>query len=94
MADAFREGGARRSHTHAPEAHPIVPGTGGVRKARWGRSDKVKSGGVRAIYYFHGGRYAIYMLAFYSKSKQSDLTQADKRELKSIVTRLKGGVVQ
>jgi hypothetical protein len=30
-----------------PEAHPIVPGTGGVRKARWTRQGKGKSGGVR-----------------------------------------------
>jgi len=79
---------------HAPEAHPIIPGTGGIRKARWGRSGKGKSGGLRAIYYFHGSRYAVYMLALYSKSQQADLTQADKRELKNIVARLKGGVVQ
>ena len=49
---------------------------------------------MRAIYYFHGGRYAAYMLALYSKSGQADLTQSDKRELKNIVTRLKDGVVQ
>ena len=29
-----------------PEAHPIVIGTGGVRKARWRRQGKGKSGGV------------------------------------------------
>ncbi len=79
---------------HAPEAHPIVPGTGGVRKARWGRSGKGKSAGVRAIYYFHGGHYAVYMLALYSKTAQEDLIQADKREQKKIVSKLKGGVVQ
>jgi mRNA-degrading endonuclease RelE of RelBE toxin-antitoxin system len=34
-----------------PERHPVIPGTGGVRKARWSRRDKGKSGGVRVIYY-------------------------------------------
>jgi hypothetical protein len=32
-----------------PEAHPVVPGTGGVRKARWSRQGKGRSGGVRLI---------------------------------------------
>ena len=32
-----------------PEAHPVVPGTGGVRKARWSRHGRGKRGGVRVI---------------------------------------------
>ncbi|MEK7408329.1 MAG: type II toxin-antitoxin system RelE/ParE family toxin [Acidobacteriota bacterium] len=74
----------------APEAHPIVPGTGGVRKARWGRGGKGKSGGVRAIYYFHIGQYSVYMLTLYAKSEQTDLTEGDKRDMKQILSRLKG----
>ena len=35
-----------------PEIHPIVSGTGVVRKARWGRRGKGKRGGVRVIYFF------------------------------------------
>ena len=35
-----------------PELHPVIPGTGGVRKARWSRQGKGKSGGVRVIYYY------------------------------------------
>ena len=34
-----------------PEAHPVIPGTGGIRKARWARQSGGKSGGVRTIYY-------------------------------------------
>jgi len=78
----------------APEAHPLVPGTGGVRKARWGRSGKGKRGGVRAINYFHLGQYAAYMLTLYAKSEQADLTEDDKREIRKIVSRLKGKAVQ
>ena len=78
----------------APDVHPIIPGTGGVRKVRWGRGGKGKSGGVRAIYYFHIGRRAVYMLTLYAKSERTDLTEDDKREMKKIVSRLKGRSLQ
>lgn len=77
-----------------PEAHPIIPGTGGVRKARWGRGGKGKSGGVRAIYYFHIGHNAVYMLTLYAKSEQADLTADDKHDIKQIVLRLKRRVLE
>src|ERR1039458_4899697 len=31
----------------APEDHPVIPGTGGFRKARWAQLGRGKSGGVR-----------------------------------------------
>jgi len=34
-----------------PEAHPVMVGMGGIRKARWARHGGGKSGGVRTIYY-------------------------------------------
>ena len=36
--------------TH-PNEGVLVPGTGGVRKLRWGRTGAGKSGGVRVIYF-------------------------------------------
>ena len=36
-----------------PNAGVIMEGTGGIRKLRWARSGGGKSGGIRAIYYFH-----------------------------------------
>lgn len=38
--------------TH-PWAGDLMEGTGGVRKPRWSRGARRKSGGVRVIYYFH-----------------------------------------
>lgn len=35
-----------------PDRHPVIPGTGGFRKARWRRPGGGKSDGVRVIYYF------------------------------------------
>jgi hypothetical protein len=31
----------------APEDHPVIPGAGGFRKARWARRGKGRSGGFR-----------------------------------------------
>ncbi len=38
-----------------PSAGDLIQGTGGIRKLRWARGTKGKSGGVRVIYYFHSG---------------------------------------
>ena len=35
-----------------PDAGPIVPGSGGVRKVRWGLRGRGKRGGIRVIYYW------------------------------------------
>jgi hypothetical protein len=62
---------------------------GGVRKARWGRGRKGKSGGVRAIYYYVASRTVVYILSVYSKSEQSDMTAADRKAAKKFVEILK-----
>ena len=71
-----------------PEAHPVVPGAGGVRKARWGRMGRGKRGGVRAIYYFASTAGTLYLLDVYAKNRKADLTGDDKKELRRIVEEL------
>jgi hypothetical protein len=71
-----------------PEAHPLISGTGGIRKARWGRPGQGKRGGVRAIYYFASVAGTVYMLDIYAKNRKADLTPDDKRELKRIIDEL------
>ena len=73
-----------------PEIHPIVAGTGGVRKARWGRRGKGKRGGVRVIYFYRSTSDVVYFLDIYAKSEKEDLTPADKQQLKELVNRLRG----
>jgi hypothetical protein len=63
----------------APEAHPVIAGAGGFRKARWGRSGKGKSGGVRVVYFFLAEPGRIYMSAIYAKSRHENLSAADQR---------------
>ena len=71
-----------------PDAHPIIPGTGGVRKARWARSGMGKRGGVRVVYYLLVRADLVYLLDVYAKNEKADLTAADKRELRAIVSML------
>jgi mRNA-degrading endonuclease RelE of RelBE toxin-antitoxin system len=52
-----------------PESGKVVPGSGGVRKLRWGIAGKGKSGGVRIIYYFKKRENEIWLLTIYSKSE-------------------------
>ena len=73
-----------------PEIHPVVSGTGGVRKARWGRQGKGKWGGVQVIYFYRSAADVVYFLDIYAKAMKEDLTPADKQQLKELVNRLRG----
>jgi hypothetical protein len=72
-----------------PERHPVVAGTGGVRKARWRRPGGGKRGGVRVIYYFAPVPDSVYFLAIYAKSEQENLSDADKKVIRKIVEDIK-----
>ncbi len=72
-----------------PEAHPVVPGTGGVRKARWGKDNNGKRGGVRVIYYYLVSGDTVFMISVYPKNAQSDMTAADRKAAKRFVEGLK-----
>lgn len=69
----------------APAVHPVIPGTGGVRKARWGRRGRGKRGGVRVIYYCVANRQAVLMIRVYAKSEQEDLSHAEKQAIHQAV---------
>ncbi len=51
-----------------PEAGDIIPGSGGVRKLRWGLSGRGKQGGIRIIYYARVRQGQIWMLTLYAKN--------------------------
>jgi hypothetical protein len=66
----------------APERHPVIPGTGGFRKARWRREGRGKRGGVRVIYFFVSARGVVYFADIYAKNEKENLTAADQALLK------------
>lgn len=71
-----------------PKAGDLIKGTGGVRKLRWRRGGKGKSGGVRVIYYFHSECMPLYLLTVFAKNERADLSQAERNELASLVETL------
>ncbi|MBI1924454.1 hypothetical protein HYR99_09400 [Candidatus Poribacteria bacterium] len=68
-----------------PEAGKLIKGSGGLRKIRWGASQRGKSGGVRVIYYWDVPNETIFMLLIYKKSRQEDLLLEQVRVLRNLV---------
>ena len=72
-----------------PEAGEIIPGTGGVRKLRWGRTGTGKRGGSRVIYFFHSAGLPLYLLLAYAKAQATDMTSDEKRLVTAFAASLK-----
>ncbi len=68
-----------------PKTGDLMEGTGGVRKLRWGRGGKGKSGGVRVIYYFYDDAMPLYLLTLFAKGDQDNLSKAQRNELAGLV---------
>lgn len=68
-----------------PKTGDVIQGAGGVRKLRWGKGGRGKSGGVRVIYYFHNERLPLYLLTMFAKNEQSNLTAAERNALAKLV---------
>src|SRR5690242_9686180 len=56
-----------------PEEGVIIPGSGGVRKMRWGRTGRGKRGDLRIIYYLRSRQGLIWMLTLYAKNKTENI---------------------
>lgn len=68
-----------------PERGVLIRGTGGVRKLRFGRADRGKSGGVRVIYYFVDETIPVFLLTVFAKGEKADLTAAERNALAKLV---------
>lgn len=73
----------------APEAHPIIKGLRGVRKARFALPARGKSGGGRVIYYI-AVKTAIYMMTAYPKNERDDLSPDQRKAILAAIESLKG----
>ena len=72
-----------------PKSGDLLQGTGGIRKLRWARGGKGKSGGVRAIYYFHDRRIPLDLLTVFGKVEKESLSKADRTQLAELAGVLK-----
>jgi hypothetical protein len=71
-----------------PTAGDVVPGTGGVRKLRWGLEGRGKRGGARVIFFFHDMEMPLYLLEAYAKNDRVNLTPAECRELEQATKKI------
>lgn len=60
----------------------IIPGSSGLRKARWAGKGRGKRGGLRVIYYWWLADDRILLLDVYAKSAQEDLAPTEIEKLK------------
>lgn len=72
-----------------PKAGDLIEGTGGIRKLRWSRGGKGKSGGVRIIYYFHNETIPLYLLTLFAKNERANLSKAERNMLADLVDLLR-----
>ncbi len=65
-----------------PEAGDMIPGSGGVRKLRWGVAGRGKRSGIRVIYYVRTRRGQIWMLTLYAKNVVESIPAHVLRQIK------------
>ena len=68
-----------------PDKGDVIPGTGGLRKLRWGFAGRGKRGGSRVIYYYHRPEWQVLLLTAYAKNEKDDLPEREKRLLAALV---------
>lgn len=71
-----------------PEAGDLIQGAGGARKVRIPFKGKGKSGGARVITYYGGEDIPLFLLDVYSKGDKINLSQAERNEMKTILSEL------
>jgi len=70
--------------TFEPERHPLIPGTGGARKARMRLTGRGKRGGYRVVYYFVGDS-AVWLITIYDKVRQETLTPDETARVAGLI---------
>lgn len=71
-----------------PAAGELIPGTGGVRKLRWGLEGRGKRGGARVVYFYHSEAMPLFAFTAYAKNERADLSQADRNDLRRLTALL------
>jgi len=60
-----------------PLAGDVIPGAGGARKVRWGRTGAGKSSGVRVIYFNLTEQGTVVLTMLYAKSDRTNIAPGD-----------------
>ena len=75
----------------SPERGAMVPGLGGIRKARAGNPSrgKGKRGGFRYLYLYLEKRQHIHLLLLLDKDEQEDATEEQRKLMRQWVVQIK-----
>lgn len=65
-----------------PEAGDVIPGSGGVRKLRWGVAGRGKRGGLRVIYFLRRRNDEVWMLTLYAKNVADNIPAKVLKKIK------------
>jgi hypothetical protein len=79
-----------------PQTGKVMPGCGGLRKARITdpKRQKGKRGGARVIYLHIPEAHQFLMLDIYGKGEKDDLTRAEKKDLRTLAGEYKTLIVE
>jgi hypothetical protein len=64
-----------------PDAGDVMPGTGGYRKRRFGRTGIGKRGGARVIYLVGNSDLPIFLITVYAKAEKGNLGKGERNAL-------------
>jgi RelE toxin of RelE / RelB toxin-antitoxin system len=68
-----------------PTCGVVIPGSGGIRKVRFGFGSRGKSGGARIIYMFSGESLPVFIVAVFAKNEKANLSAAERNALGKMV---------
>jgi hypothetical protein len=77
-----------------PERGAMVPGLGGVRKARLANParGKGKRGGYRYLYLYLETKQHIHLLILLDKNEQEDANEEQRKQIRELVAQIKRGL--
>lgn len=70
----------------------LIGGTGGVRKLRFARGGRGKSGGVRVIYYYYDTYAPVFLFSIFGKNEKANLSKAERNVLAQVAAAIKKGL--
>lgn len=65
-----------------PALGAVIPGSGGIRKVRWGMAGRGRRGGLRVIYFLRVRQGQIWMLTLYSKNVADNIPAHVLRQIR------------
>src|SRR5437762_1416029 len=70
-----------------PERHPVMDGTGGLRKVRFAdeNTNQGKRGSYRACFVYFPDYHIVFLVTMFGKNEKDDLTKAEKNAIAGLI---------